>query len=378
MPKEVGFFLMGYEGIEQFFAMMEKLNASDLHLKVGSPPIFRVAGKVRSLDSSPLTNDTIRTLIYAILSEEQRRRFERELDLDFAHSMTGVGRFRVNVYRQRGSISVAARRVQTRIPSFEELHLEADVMRKVASLRQGLVIVAGATNTGKSTTLAAIIDHINETRRCHIVTIEDPIEYLHADKKSFVNQREVGIDVLNLKRALKMVVRQNPDVILIGEMRDAETVQTALTAAETGHLVFGTLHASSAAQTLERMIALFPPERENQIRAGLRFNLRFVICQILLPSIKEDIPLIPAQEILSINATAQKLILEKQDEKLAELMRASQDEGMQTFNQALAKLVRNGYISEEVASSHSSNPEQLRMLIKGIKLADEKRILGNK
>jgi twitching motility protein PilT len=369
---------MGYEGIEQLFAMMEKLGASDLHLKVGSPPIFRVAGKVRPLDADPLNNDSIRSLAFSILSEEQQRRFERELDIDFAYSMSGVGRFRVNIYRQRGSISVAARRVQTIIPSFEELHLEAEVMRKIAQLRQGLVIVAGPTNTGKSTTLASIIDHINETRRCHIITIEDPIEYLHTDKKSFINQREVGIDVKNLKRALKTVVRQNPDVILIGEMRDAETVETALTASETGHLVFGTLHASSAPQTLERMIALFPSEREHQIRASLRFNLRFVVCQMLLPSIKEGVKLVPVQEILIINPTAQKLILERQDEKLVELMRASQNEGMQTFNQALAKLVQNSFISEETAFAYSTNPEQLRMLIKGIKLADDKRILGSK
>lgn len=369
---------MTYEGIEKLFVMMEKLGASDLHLKVGSPPLFRIASKIRPLDTEALDNDTIRALAYAILTEEQKRRFERELDLDFAYSMSGIGRFRVNIFKQRGSISVSARRVQTRIPSFEELNLETAAMRKIASQRRGLVIVAGPTGTGKSTTLAAIIDYINQTRRCHIVTIEDPIEYLHTDKKAFINQREVGIDVLSFKRALKTVVRQDPDVILIGEMRDGETVETALMAAETGHLVFGTLHSSSAAQTIERLIDLFTPEREQQIRALLRFNLIAVVCQMLLPSIrKEDgISLVPAQEILIVNATARKLILEGQDGKLTELMSASQEEGMQTFNQALAKLVRRRFVSETVAMAHSPNPEQLRMLIRGIRLSDERRIIG--
>jgi len=367
---------VAYKGIERLFVMMEKLGASDLHLKVGSPPLFRVASRIHPLEAEVLDNDTIRALVFPILTEEQRGRLEREFDIDFAYSMSGVGRFRINVFKQRGSFSLAARRVQTRIPTFEELNLEEEAMRKIASQRQGLVIVAGPTGTGKSTTLAAIIDHINSTRRCHIVTIEDPIEYLHTDKKAFINQREVGIDVLSFERALKTVVRQDPDVILIGEMRDGETVETALMAAETGHLVFGTLHASSAAQTIERIIDLFSPEREQQIRALLRFNLFAVVCQMLLPSAKEGVRLVPAQEILFVNATAKKLILEGQDRKLVELMGASGEEGMQTFNQALAKLARRGLVSEAVAVAHSPNPEQLRMLIKGIRLSDERRIIG--
>jgi len=367
---------MAYEGIERLFVMMEKLEASDLHLKAGAPPIFRVKGKVRPLDAPVLTPDEVRELIYAILTPQQKKRFEVTGDLDFAYSLKGVGRFRISVFRQRGSVSVAARRVQTRIPTFEELHLEADVMRRIASYRQGLVIIAGPTGTGKSTTLAALIEHINQTRRCHIVTIEDPIEYLFTDKRAFINQREVGIDVPSFHLALKHVVRQDPDVILIGEMRDGESVQTGLTAAETGHLVFGTIHASSAAQTIERIVDLFPPEREHQIRAGLRFNLRAVVCQVLLPSQLKETPLVPAQEILIVNATARKLIEEGRDQKLVELMAASNQEGMQTFNQSLAKLVKAGWVKEETAMAYSPNPDQLRMLIRGIKLSDERRIIG--
>ncbi len=368
---------MGYEGIEKLFAQMERLGASDLHLKAGSPPIFRITGKVRPLDAPPLSGEDVRDLVFAILTEKQRSGFEAEGDLDLAYSLSGIGRFRISVYRQRGSVSVAVRRVQTRIPSFKELHLETAAMERIATLRQGFVIVAGPTGTGKSTTLAALINHINHHRRCHVVTIEDPIEYLFTDKRAFINQREVGIDVASFRKALKHVVRQDPDVILIGEMRDAETVGTALTAAETGHLVFGTLHASSATQTIERMIDLFPPDREHQIRAGLRFNLRAIVCQMLVPSIKEKVRLVPVQEILMINASARKLIAEGQDQKLVELIRASRTEGMQTFNQALSRLVRGGWVSEEVALSYSPNPEQLRMLIKGIKLGDERKIIGS-
>ncbi len=367
---------MAYQGIERLFAMMGKLDASDLHLKAGAPPIFRVKGKVRPLDAAALTPDEVRELIYSVLTTQQKKRFEATGDLDFAYSLKGVGRFRVSVFRQRGSVSVAARRVQTRIPTFEELHLEAGVMRRIAALRQGLVIIAGPTGTGKSTTLAAVIEHINQTRRCHIITIEDPIEYLFTDKRAFINQREVGIDVPSFRSALKHVVRQDPDVILIGEMRDAESVQTGLTAAETGHLVFGTIHASSAAQTVERIIDLFPPEREHQIRAGLRFNLRAVVCQILLPSAVEGVPLMPAQEILIVNATARKLIQEGRDQKLLELMAASPQEGMQTFNQSLAKLVKSGWVKEETALAYSPNPDQLRMLVRGIKLGDQRKIIG--
>src|SRR5581483_5883092 len=223
--------------------------------------------------------------------------------------------------------------------------LPGETLRKIAGFRQGLVVVAGVTGSGKSTTLAAMIELINSTRRCHIVTIEDPIEYLYKDKKAFVNQREVGIDVPSFATALKSVVRQDPDVILIGEMRDPETFETALTAAETGHLVFGTLHASTVSQTFGRIIDLFPPERERQIRQSLRFSLKAVICQKILPSIKAGTGLVPAQEILIVNPTVQKLIMEGDDKKIEQVLRAGKEEGMQDFNQSLVALVQGGFIA---------------------------------
>lgn len=362
--------------IENLFRLMVKYKASDLHLKVGSPPIMRISGKVGRLETEPYTNEKIRKMLYEILDSSQIQQFEESGDLDFAYGLAGVGRFRVNVFRQRGSISLACRKVNIHIPNFQDLHLQAKAMERIANLKQGLVIVAGATGSGKSTTLASIIEYINTHRRCHIVTIEDPIEYLYTDKKSFINQREVGVDVRSFHVALKYVVRQDPDVILVGEMRDEETLEAALQASETGHLVFGTLHSSDVASTIGRILDLFPVDKEKQIRQSLAFNLRAIVCQKLLPSCREGVNVVVAQEILLCNPTAQKLIMEKQDKKLRELVRGATQEGMQDFNQSLVKLFKANLIDKKTALSASPNPEQLEMNLKGIYLGEDKGIIG--
>lgn len=362
--------------LEQLFFLMQQYEASDLHLKVGAPPIMRIGGKVRMFDAEHLTREHIHRMLNEILSEEQRAELGSASDLDFAYSLPKVGRYRLNVFKQRGSFSLAVRRVNTTIPSFEELHLPADILRDVAGYQSGLVIVAGVTGSGKSTTLAAMIAHINDHRRCHIVTIEDPIEYLYRDNKAFINQREVGLDVKSFKAALVSVVRQDPDVILIGEMRDQETLEAAMQASETGHLVFGTLHASGVAQAVGRILDLFPTERERQVRMSLRFNLKALVCQKMLPSIKPGVALVPAQEIMLSNPTTQKLIYEGEDKKLEGVIRSSTEDGMQDFNQSLLKLVNEGLISQKVAMEASPNPEQLQMNIRGIFLGDDRKIVN--
>jgi len=362
--------------IKKLFALAEKYQASDLHLKAGSPPLFRVDGKIRQLETEPLSPEQVKSMLLSLLSPAMADRFKDANDLDFAYSIAGVGRFRINAFVQRGSVSIAARRVSSRIPDFSELNLESGAMTRIAHLSHGLVIIAGTTGCGKSTTLASIIEHINVNRRCHIVTVEDPIEYLYADKKAFINQREVGIDVSSFNEALKHIMRQDPDVILIGEMRDSETFEAALTAAETGHLVFGTIHSSSVAQTVSRILDMFPAENHRQILMGLRFNLRSIICQRLLQSSRKNTRIVPAQEILFVNATAARLLGDGEYDKLAQLIRGGTQEGMQDFNQALVKLVNNGLVGKETALAASDNPEHLELTLKGISLGGNHTIIS--
>ncbi|MBI4568209.1 MAG: PilT/PilU family type 4a pilus ATPase [Planctomycetes bacterium] len=361
--------------IHKLLALMHKYNASDLHIKVGSQPLMRIKGQIREVELKVLTNEEVQEILFEILTETQVNQFQREHDLDFAYSLAGVGRFRFNMFVQRGSISVAIRRVSVKIPSFEELHLPP-VMEEIAKASQGLVLVCGITGSGKSTTLAAMIEYINMTQRCHIVTIEDPIEFLYRDKKSFVNQREVGIDVADFKRALKYVVRQDPDVILVGEMRDEETFATALTAAETGHLVFGTLHASTVSQCVGRILDLFPPARHELIRQSMSFNLKSIICQKLLPTLMEGVDRVPATEVLVNNHIVAKLIVEGQDAKIADVMRASTEEGMMDFEQSIVSLIKKNFISKKVGFAAATNPDRLRMALQGIVTGEDRRILG--
>jgi len=361
--------------IERLMVAAMRNKASDLHLKAGQKPIVRVNTILHEIGNRALTPDDAKRYIYEIMTDEQRARFETESDLDFAYSLPGVGRFRINIFWDRGAVAVSARRVNTSIPTLKDLHLP-DSLQRISDYEQGLIIVAGPTGSGKSTTLACIIDYINANEKTHIVTIEDPIEYLFVDKKSFVSQREIGIDVPDFHQALKHVVRQDPDVILIGEMRDYVSFDAALMASETGHLVFATIHASSAPQCIGRLLDLFPTERQPLIRQSLAFNLKTIVCQRLLPSAQEGVKMVPAVEVLFNNATSQKLIVNAEDKKLSDLIRGSHEEGMQDFNMSISELIKNGLVTKKVGLQYSPNPDQLKMNLQGIFLGDDRKILG--
>jgi len=342
-----------YTVVDLLKKMVEK-KASDLHLVTGLHPAFRIHGDLLPDETfeKPDGNQT-REMIYALLTEEQIKQFETSPDsryeLDFAYSLPGVGRFRMNVHKQRGTVTLSARALADRIPKLEELGLPAAV-KDLVKAKKGLILVTGPTGSGKSTTLAALIDAINSTRCDHILTVEDPIEYLHNSKKSYVTQREVGPfgDTLSFKNALKYALRQDPDVILIGEMRDYETVGIALTSAETGHLVFGTLHTSSAAQTVSRIVDVFPVDQQPQVRTMLASNLVAVISQVLLPR-KDKAGRVLACEVLLANAAVKNNIRSGKVETIYQTIQMSQGEGMQTLDQSLLKLYGQGLIDYETA-----------------------------
>ena len=355
--------------LNKFFKAVIKLKVSDLHLKAGLPAMIRMKGDLRPLQGGPLSAEQIRDGIFEVLSEKQKAIYEERGAIDFAYDVGTQGdadRFRVNAFQQRGKMSVAARRVSRDIRNFKELYLP-DSIEQVAQFNQGMVLLAGITGSGKSTTIAALIDYINIREPVHIVTIEDPIEYLFTDKKAVINQREIGIDVIDFHDALKYLMREDPDVVLIGEMRDVETFGAAVHAAETGHLCFGTIHASSSAQTISRLLDLFPPEERRQIRQALEFNLRAIICQKLIPSVKEGVPLVPAVEIMITNASVRKLIREERDNEIIDVIRASYNDGMVDFTEHLRRLVDTGYIDHATAYAAAPNPDELRMALKGIK-----------
>lgn len=353
--------------MNKFFKAAIKTEASDLHLKVGQPPKLRISGKLKNTTGDTITAEKMEELVYEILTPSQKEFFMEQGTIDFAHEITGSDRFRVNIFRQRGVISMAARRVSSDIPPFGKLHLPQSVLDRIATDSQGLVLVVGPTGCGKSTTLAAMIDYINATRACHIVTIEDPIEYVFVDKKSIVNQREVGIDVADYNSALKYLMREDPDVVLVGEMRDHETVQAALRAAETGHLVFGTLHSSNSGQTIQRILDLFPDTERNLIRQTMSMCLKAVVAQLLLPCIKEGMKRVPAVEVMIANPMIQKLISEERENDISAVIKSCEREGMQDFTTSLCQLVLDGYIDPKEAYLFAPNVEELKMALKGIK-----------
>ncbi len=344
---------------------MSKEGASDLHLKAGTAARLRLGTRIIPVKGKPLSGDEIAAMAEEILDERQRAFFAEIGSIDVAEELEGADRFRINIYRQRGKVSIAVRRVSRLIPSFGELNLPPQI-RPISENTSGVVLVAGITGSGKSTTIAAMIEHINQTRPCHVVTIEDPIEYLYTDKKALINQREVGIDVPDFASALKYLMREDPDVVLIGEMRDRETFAAALQAAETGHLVFGTIHSSGAAQTIGRILDLFDADSRDLVRQSLGFNLRAIICQRLLPCLAKGVDRVPAVEILLNNPSARQMIEEKRDAELAEVIRSSEHEGMQDFTASLLELIEKDYVDPKVAYEAAPNPDELKMRMKGI------------
>ena len=344
---------------DYLFGAVER-GASDLHITAGLPPMVRIHGKVEPLEYPPLTPNATRELIYDILSNDQRQRLENEWELDFSYSVPHTARFRVNVYFQRGALGAAFRTIPDKIRSLSELGLPKAV-EDLTERPRGLVLVTGPTGSGKSTTLAAMIDRINETRHEHIMSVEDPIEFLHNHKKCIVNQREVNQDTKSFAQALKHVLRQDPDVILVGEMRDLETISLAVTAAETGHLVFGTLHTQDAPQTVDRIIDVFPPHQQHQVRAQLANAMQGIITQTLIRR-RDGSGRVVACEVLIPTPGVRNLIREAKNHQLYSAMQTGGKFGMQTMDAALVDLVRKGSISQQEAEKRASNPEELRRL----------------
>ena len=344
-------------------AMIEK-GASDMHITTGSPPLLRIDGSIVPLKLPPLGPVETKQLCYSVLTEEQKIQFEKTNELDLSFGVKNLSRFRANIFMQRGAVAGAFRTIPFKILSFEELGLPP-VVAELANRPNGLVLVTGPTGSGKSTTLASIIDKINSERRLHIMTIEDPIEYLHPHKLSLVNQREIGTDTMSFKTALRYVLRQDPDVVLIGELRDTETIEAALTIADTGHLVFATLHTNGALQTINRIVDAFPPHQQDQIRAQLSFVLQGVISQLLLPRANGPGRVL-AVELMVPNAAIRNLIREDKIHQIYSVMQVGQDRhGMQTLNQSLFSLYARRLITLEEAMARSNEPEELRNMLEG-------------
>ncbi len=356
--------------LHRFFRAAIKTHANDLHLKVGQPAKLRLYGQLKSTTGEAITQKQMEEMVFEILSPAQKEFFLEHGTLDFAHEIGDEHRFRINVFRQRGMISLAARRVSTYVPSFKALHLPP-VIEQVADANQGLVLVVGPTGCGKTTTIAAMIDYINRTRFCHIITIEDPIEYLFKDQKAIVTQREISLDVPDYEDALRYLMRQDPDVVFIGEMRDAKTVTAGMRAAETGHLVFGTMHSANASQAVHRLLDLFPQTERNLIRQTLAIALRAIVSQVLLPSIKEGVDRIPAIEVLLANPAVRKLISEEREGDLPSVIRSSKQEGMQDLTYNLCEMVKDGSIDPKDAYKYAPNKDELKMALKGIRTTAE-------
>jgi twitching motility protein PilT len=352
--------------LDKYFKVAIKTLANDIHLKVGQPPKLRLQGVLKNTTGDVLTAERMEELVFEIMSPSQKDFFLKNGTLDFAHEIGKEHRFRINVFRQRGLISLVARRVSAHVPSFESLHLPP-VLEKIAEAHQGLVLVVGATGSGKTTTIASMLDYITRTRACHIVTVEDPIEYLYNDNKAIVSQREIGIDVPNFEEALTYLMRQDPDVVFVGEMRDARTVTAGMRAAETGHLVMGTMHSANASQAVHRLLDLFPQEERELVRQALALAIKAIISQALMPSIREGISRVPAVEVLLANASVRKLIAEGREADLPSVIRGAQREGMIDLTDSLCRLIQDGWVDPKDAYPVAPNTEELKMALKGIR-----------
>jgi len=353
--------------INELLKKAHALAASDLHIKVGSPPIVRIYGELTPLVSEKkLTSDDATKIALSVMSPAQVELFKRKNDMDLAYSVPGLGRFRCNIFMQRGTVGLVFRVIPMRIPTIEELLLP-EVIKKISMEQRGLILVTGTTGSGKSTTLAAIIDLINSSRTEHIMTIEDPIEYLHRDKKSIINQREIGNDTESFSKALRQALRQDPDVILVGEMRDFETIQTSLVAAETGHLVLSTLHTIDATETINRIIAVFPPYQHKQVRMQLASVLKSIISMRLVPR-SDGKGRVPAVEVLIATATIKDCILDPDKTKSIPdvIEQGAIHYSMQTFDQSILSLFKSGLITYEEALRRATNPDDFVLKVKGI------------
>lgn len=345
--------------IEELLRVMIERRASDLHISAGSPPRLRVDGILMPTEHEVLDAETSQKIIYSILDENQVAEFEKGLELDMSFGIAGIGRFRTNVYMQRGAVGAAIRVIPYEIAAFEELGLPGNVVRNLCDLPKGLVLITGATGSGKSTSLAAMVDYINNNYKKHIVTIEDPIEFVHRNKNCLVNQREVGSDTRSFAEALKHVLRQDPDVVLIGEMRDRETIELALTLAETGHLTFATLHTSDTVQTLNRIIDVFPSNQQPQVRTQLSFVLEGVLCQQLLPHASGRGRVLAA-EVMRPNDAIRALVRDNKAHQIYSVIQTGLGAGMRTMNQGLYELYKAGKITYEEALRNSTNIEDLK------------------
>ena len=353
--------------IEDLMEQLIELGGSDMHLQAGAPVYFRISGKLQPISEDPLTAQECQKLIFSMLNNTQRKDLEQNWELDCSYGVKGLARFRVNVYKERGYYAAALRALSSKIPNFDQLGLP-DIVREMSERPRGLVLVTGPTGSGKTTTLAAMVDLINRTRGEHILTVEDPIEYVFPNVKSLIHQRQKGEDTKSFANALKSALREDPDVILVGEMRDLDTISLAISAAETGHLVMGTLHTSSAASTVNRIIDVFPPEQQQQINAQLSNSLIAVFSQTLIPK-KSPKPgefgRVMAQEIMIVTPAIANLIREGKVAQMYSAIQTGMKMGMQTMEQSLANLVRSGQISFEMAASKSSKPDELQRILAG-------------
>jgi twitching motility protein PilT len=347
--------------IDDLLRLTVESGASDLHLAVGIPPVIRVDGELKTTNFTKLTAQDTQRLCYDIVTDEQMQRFEAALELDYSYSIAKLSRFRVNLFKDKGTVAAAFRVIPQRIPTLKELGLPA-ILEELTVKPRGLILVTGPTGSGKSTTLAAMINSINTESAMHIITIEDPIEYLHTHKKSVVNQRELGMDTKGFNNALKSALREDPDVILVGEMRDLETISTAITCAETGHLVFATLHTNNAPQTVDRMVDVFPPEQQEQIRFMLSNNLEAIICQTLVPKVGGR-GRVCAMEIMVASSAVRNLIREAKAHQLTSTIQTSAKMGMQTMDQCLRDYYQNGLISYDEALGRAMNPEEFKTMV---------------